>query len=206
MMPWDKPKKRESESERTQRYLQSTFLPSESPQKLSDFERSLFEMDSRIRVFGFFDDLESNHGFIIRKDMICIPTGLPSADHEIAHMVEMTNRSRWTLHDWGINIHEPKTQKGLFAAISRETRVRAIQRHMTPNIPRFAPLNNVHCWEPWVKENIPFGKFKTYQDVENWVVDMHDKTYAAWSLDRIRYEWEVRINHIRDWMETKAAA
>jgi hypothetical protein len=198
-------KRPETEAEKSERYTLSTFRPNERPQ-LPSFERSLFEMDSRIRLFELFDELESDHGFLPCKDMICIPIALPSADHEIAHMVEMTNPKRWTLPDWGINIHEPRTQKGLFASLSRETRVRAIQRHITPAIPNYAPLSNYHFWEPMVKKNVPFGRFKTYEEVYSWVIDLHEKTYAAWSLERIRHEWEIRLNHIQNWMETKAAA
>ncbi len=163
-------------------------------------------MDSRIRLFTLADELiEMGAGFIPRKDMICIATGLPAASHEIAHMVEMTNPKRWTIQDWGMKLHvDSFSARGFFAALSRETRVRAIQRHMDPTIPVGAPLNNPFCWVR--RDVLPFGRFKTYEDVIAWVKDLHEKTYAAWSLDRIRHEWEIRINYIRHWMETKEAA
>jgi hypothetical protein len=164
-------------------------------------------MDSRIRVFSLYDELEENQGYIPRKDMICIPIGLPSADHEIAHMVEMNNPKRWTLPDWGMP-HPAvgyKANKNFFQALSREIRVRAIQAHITGKSNPHFPKN--HCgWEHEIAPRLHFGRFKCPQDVFDWASGMWQKTHNAWSLDRIRHEWEIRLNHIRNWMEIKAAA
>lgn len=201
-------KRTETENEKTQRYLRSTFRPSELPQKLGEFEKSLLDMDDRIRVFQLYDELEETQGYIPRKDMICIPVGLPSADHEIAHMLEMRTPERWVLPDWGMKHPNDgyKSPKDFFASLSREIRVRAIQAHINPSCsdPDF-PKGHVH-WEGEATSRLHFGRFKCPQDIYDWGHDLWVKTHMAWSRDRIRHEWEVRLNYIRNWMETKAAA
>lgn len=40
------------------------------------------------------------------------------------------------------------------------------------------------------------------KDVKCWMDHLRERTYQAWSLDRIDHEWKVRLDHIRNWMET----
>lgn len=202
-------RKKETEFQRTQRYLDATYpIKYVVSYRLTPFIISLLEMDSRIRIFELYDELEEDMGYIPRKDMICIPYVLPSADHEIAHMVEMKNPERWTLPDLGMRHPRlgMKTAEGIFAALAREVRVRAIQSHMTPSLnnPRF-PEKHPY-WEDEVTKRLPFGRFKSPETLFDWAENLYKRTHSAWNLDRIRHEWEIRINHIQNWMETKVAA
>lgn len=171
---------------------------------------SLFEMEPRIKVYSLFGDAdpEMNQGYIPEKHQLLFPIGIPGAAHEIAHMVEMRNPDRWTKVDWGMV--SPKKNKGyskwqstggLFAALTREIRVRAIQQHINSEMPYPSIMDNPH-WNDLVCDRLHFGRFKSRKDVLDWSNDLKNKTYNAWSLDRIRHEWEVRLNHIRNWMET----
>jgi hypothetical protein len=166
-------------------------------------------MDERIRIFSLDADMDDDKSFYIpRKDMILIPYDLPNLDHEVAHMVEMTNLDRCLLSDWGMKHNGSqffKNKAPFFAALAREARVAAIQRHMRPDLNTMRPLSNPYWMDEAVK-NVPFGRFKSYEDVMYWVMDINYKTYAAWSLDRIRHEWQIRLNHIQNWMEIKVAA
>jgi hypothetical protein len=184
--------------------------------KFSPFVQSCLQTEPRFRFTGVgnavFDDQQI---FVVTKDVIYMPTDLPTTEHEIAHAVEMTDQKRWLLPDWGLRFGKDWNQKltpsKMFASMSREIRVRAIQLHMVPgelnnkyssmvNI-----LNNQHAWGSWAKKYTPFGRFKNAQDVKDWVDDLREKTYNAWSLERIKHEWKIRLTHMQEYMETKAA-
>jgi hypothetical protein len=77
----------------------------------------LLEMDQRIQVYSLYGDLEEDVGYIPRKTGLFFPVGIPSAEHEIAHMVEMRNKERWTMTDFGFSKSndEWKSTKNLFA-------------------------------------------------------------------------------------------
>jgi hypothetical protein len=182
--------------------------------ELSPIVRELLSPEPRIRLHSFADDVDDNKFFFLTKDHIHIPYALPTIEHEIAHAVEMQNPVRWTLPDWGLsnygNRHVKMSASKLFAAVARETRVRAIQLHLEKDLINrrstcFNILSN-ETWSTWVRQFIPFGRFKNYQDVNFWIEDLRDKTYKAWNLDRIRYEWSVRLAHMQNWMETRQAA
>lgn len=180
-------------------------------QKVHPFIHELLGMDSRIRLSQFYGDVEKNKGYFITKDHIHIPYILPSIEHDICHLLELTNRKRWTQTDWGMPRFEkdkmPPCQ--VFAALAREVRVRAIQLHISVfkdedaklKSTSYNQLNNPY-WAELVKSNLPFGRFKCYKDVETWIQDIREKTHKAWSLDRIHHEWKVRLTHIQNWMET----
>lgn len=95
-----------------------------------------------------------------------------------------------------------------FAGLVREIRVRTIQLHMMPEeMGRkggtiYNILNNQLTWGDYAGKYSPFGRFKSYQDVEIWANDLREKTYQAWSLERIEHEWKIRLTHIQNWMET----
>jgi len=184
--------------------------------KINPFVKYLLESEPRVRLHPLADDLDDKKFFFITKKNIHIPYALPEVEHEIAHAVEMTNPSRWTLPDWGmaetVAWNNGLTARRMFAAMSREIRVRAIQLHMSPpsdtnnrsslvNI-----LNNEHAWGPWAEQFTPYGRFKNYQDVWDWANDLRARTYNAWSLDRIHHEWMIRLTHMQHWMESKEAA
>lgn len=163
----------------------------------SKFAIDLVSMDSRILPRDTLNDVVF---YKPGKNAIMFPYCLPSVAHEVAHVVEMNNFSRLVQDDFGMKLFfcKPSPQM-VFAAASRETRVRAIERHMGET----SYLLHNNLWKSYCKESCPFGRFKTYSDVEDWYLDLDEKTYKAWSLDRIRHEWEIRLNYIRDWMETK---
>jgi hypothetical protein len=168
-------------------------------------------MDSRIRLHSLLDDLDDEKFFFISQRYIHIPYGFPPIEHELAHMVEMKNKERWTLPDLGMATFtdlDKVSPAGFFAGFAREIRVRAIQTHMMPEELNnkggsiYNILNNQITWGDYAERNSPFGRFKSYTDVETWALDMRERTYKAWSLDRIEHEWRIRLTHIRNHMET----
>jgi hypothetical protein len=175
------------------------------------FIHEMIGMDERIRLSRFYGDVEKDKGFFITKEFIHIPYALPSLCHDMAHLLELTNSKRWTMTDWGMPRFEKDTMsaKAVFAALSRETRTRAIQLHISCfrneeeklASTSYNQLNNSY-WSNLVRSNLPYGRFKTYRCVEEWVARLRERTYKAWSLDRIQHEWKVRLNHIQNWMET----
>jgi hypothetical protein len=201
--------------------------------KENDFCLSLIEMDSRIKVYNMFGYEEWNSttakyvvvagrdlvgtkmsnpkyggdlGYIPEKERLLIPTDLPLLQHEIAHIVEMTNFDRLLLNDLGMPLNGvmkkfQTNSKYTFAALSRETRVEAIQSIIMdePDF-RFQKYITNPVWDP--KKHLPFGRFKTVEDIGEWVQDIHEKTRKAWTKERVRYEWIERLNFIRNWMET----
>jgi hypothetical protein len=126
--------------------------------------------------------------------------------------VELRNPIRWTIPDWGMPRFDLDNIKSgpFFAALSREIRTRAIQLHISVfeseqeklRSTAYDQFNNP-WWRGQAFKRLHFGKFKCPQDLTNWMCDLRERTYNAWSVDRIRYEWEIRLNHIRHWMETK---
>lgn len=175
----------------------------------------LLELEPRLRVFEFADEPQENIGenyaYIPRKDVILFPVALPAAEHEIAHMVEMSNINRIILPDWGIASHlntkwdvKDIKMSSLIAAASREARVRAIQSHFSgfPHYPMWKHPVWGHDVEDRLKKE-PFRRLKSFQDYKDWIDDLQMKTFNAWSPERIESEWIKRLNFIRDWMETK---
>jgi hypothetical protein len=156
-----------------------------------------------------YGDVDEDKGFFVTKSNIFIPYVLPKVEHDIAHMVELRNPKRWTMADWGMPRFDDRNIKPgpFFAALSREARTRAIQLYLEPEAvgneehTTFNQLANPY-WRDMAKSLLPFGRFQSMKDVECWVGDLRERTYRAWSLDRIVHEWTVRLNHIQNWMET----
>jgi len=185
--------------------------PCDSHGKFSSFICELLNMEPRIRLYPLHGDVTHDCGFIVKHEHIYIPWAQPAVEHELSHLVELNSSRRWTMTDWGM----PRFEVGgisaprIFAALARETRVRALQRHlMTFKNDQelqdswvWNQCNNPY-WEQMVRRNLPFGRFRDYQDVTMWIRDLHEKVYRAWSQDRIRHEWTVRLEHIQNWMET----
>lgn len=185
--------------------------PCETHGRFNPFICELLNMEPRIRLYPLHGDVSRDCGFIVRPDHIFIPWAQPAVEHEIAHLVELTASRRWTMTDWGM----PRFEVGdifaprFFAALARETRVRALQRYMMT----FKNEQELHdswvwnqCnnpyWAEMVRRSLPFGRFRDYQDVQMWIRDLHEKVYKSWSQDRIRHEWMIRLDHFRNWMET----
>lgn len=176
---------------------------------VSSLVLSLLHVDSRIRIYPLYGDVDEDKGFFVTKDHIFFPYVLPKIEHDIAHLVELKSSRRWTLPDWGMPRFSKEDIKPgpFYAALARETRTRAIQLHLQPekvgdmSSTVFNPLANPY-WEMMACKLLPFGRFKCMQDIHCWVGHLRERTYQAWCLDRIEHEWQMRINHISNWMET----
>jgi hypothetical protein len=192
-------------------------------EQFTPFVRHLLKMEPRIRLSMFFGDVKNMTGFFLTKEHIYFPCRIQPVSHELAHCVEMQDKRRWTMDDWGFALPPhmrkgaPKkyndarwqSKGGLFAAVSREQRVLAINSVISPlakdhhdyygtKITTQLSWNGFHS--DWY---LPFGRFKTMKDVEVWLNDLFEKTVSHWSLDRIEAEWKVRLDHMQNWMETK---
>lgn len=133
------------------------------------------------------------------KNHILLAAHVPSISHEIAHMVEMNKFSRLVQDDWGLpnsNLLDCKSSF-LFAALARETRVRAIESFLNGR----KEFNN-NYWFNVANTHLPFGKFKVLFDIQYWVEDMWERTIKIWSKDRIYTEWVKRVEYIRNWQES----
>ena len=166
--------------------------------------------------------------YLIYDNHIYLPCVFPPVQHEIAHMVEIP-LPRLMLPDWGLSDvsriiykHPKEKVKTFFAAFSREIRVRAIQRIITAN--KEVPLatyvramhsevhpdtSNVSAFdnETWTNAAIGYMQhdiypIKTKNQLEDWIINLHNKTIKSWSVERIRYEWTRRLNIIQNAMET----
>lgn len=146
---------------------------------------------------------EKDIGYSPTKECIYIGTHVPMIEHEIAHMVEMNDFKRCVMDDWGLKTFikpESLSSKEVFVGLTRETRVRAIQCHLTKI---GQSIKDHKQWIYMVSNHLPFGKFKTVQNVLEWVEEMHTRTFKDWNIDRIEYEWNRRTDYIMDWMESK---
>lgn len=183
--------------------------PGDVKDRFDPFVMSLLNVDSRIRVCPFYGDVEENKGFFVTKQHIFIPYELPKIEHDIAHLLELKNSKRWTMVDWGMPRFDADYIKPrpFFAALSREIRTRAIQLYMEPKAygdmksTTFNQLANPY-WYGMAEKLLPFGRFNSMQDVESWLGHVRECTYSAWCKDRIVHEWNIRLDHIRNWMET----
>lgn len=149
-----------------------------------------------VKYSSIMNDLDDKWAYKPTKKCIYIAHSLPTIAHEIAHMVEMNDFSRLLLQDWGLKLG-PNVG---FTSAAREIRVRAIQGLMEPERNRL--VNNYFGWMIPLFGKLPFGRFKTKQDVIDWENDLHHRILRAWSLDRIFHEWKLRVDYIRNWQET----
>lgn len=51
-------------------------------------------------------------------------------------------------------------------------------------------------------KRLPFGRFSNQEELKQWESDIVNKTLKAWSIERIEHEWIIRLNYLREWMET----
>lgn len=125
----------------------------------------------------------------------------PRLSHEVAHFLEMEGLQRLTMDDFGINSPTafPTTNVGFYKALVRETRVFAIQDLLRRNSHPIIRMN----WTTKALSHIPYGRFRHIRDVKSWFSDLYQRTYKSWNKERVQFEWERRINYLRDWMETE---
>jgi hypothetical protein len=176
--------------------------------------RLMAKFDGKVKLFDIADDEgvirkgKTTIGYLPTKDCLYLATSMPCIAHEIAHMVE-ANENKVLLPDWGLPLfkkwHRIKTAS-IVSAMARETRVRAIQLHVENAQGKESDrsLADNPVWiDNMLLPRLPYGRFKTRKDIEEWVDDIHVKTYCAWDFDRVEVEWNKRTNTLLNWMETK---
>lgn len=173
---------------------------------------------SRVRTLDFIYEKHTDNrynlhfkdvGYYPTKHTIYITSTFPHIAHEIAHMVEMKDINRCLLPDWGIVVQgktENMSDKLLLAGYTRELKVRAIQELIYDNPQK--EWNDKLIWRNpyWIEEILkraPLGRFRTEEDIIEWRNDLQYKTFNHWNRDRIKFEWNKRIEFLSDWMETR---
>jgi hypothetical protein len=184
----------------------------------NSFAAELVKMDERIVCYNMlanrFDEASVNrhkHFYMPFKNVILISDEMiPKLSHQIAHMVEMNNFSRCVQHDWNFGTIDKMTSdkfstKFYVAAMLREIRVRAIDHHISdvPFIRGKFKLGGA-AWRPTdiPIKSFPFGRFKDQKDFIEFCSALEERTYNAWSKEKVRVEWIKRLDYIRNWMET----
>lgn len=186
-------------------------LKRESGIPSADFILHLLEMEPRILLptLGAHNSLDQS--YVPTKEHLYIPYRLPTIQHQIAHMVDMTKLDRCLLPDWGMELNAIFSRKraSVFPALIREVRVRSIQSLLDPSILHLHPSNGPLGLVMFIDSahfcirRTPFGRFHSRQDILDYIALLRDKTIKAWSLDRIETEWKTRLTHIQHWMESK---
>lgn len=178
-----------------------------SSHPFSKFEKHLLLMDKRFRLYDICDrefDEYKKHYYIPTKEYIILSYTIPNIAHEISHFVEMNNFDRLIKPDFGfdpIGSNKYKSPKNIVQAISRENRVVAIES-IIKNIDYSIPIKENDYWFETFKNILPFGKFKTIENVFDWSEFIYISTKNKWSKDRIEHEWKIRLNYVQNWMET----
>jgi hypothetical protein len=195
-----------------------TFSLAEVKERCSLFERQLLQMIPNIQFVKFFgdpiEDSDENNGnnpsYVVRKDKVVMTSYLPRVSHEIAHMVEMKSYGRLLLDDWGFDRitsgTDPKNTfakaNSAFRGMARECRVKAIESFL--HKPGYS--NNRIIADGWYQimhRHVGFGRFQSASHIDDWMRHLFEFTQKQWSLDRIQYEWKLRVEFIRNWQETK---
>src|SRR5271170_5694175 len=167
----------------------------------------LSKFENRIKLSALLDENfdPKVHGEIAgyypQKDFVYFAHDLPGIEHEIAHMVEI-NESKMLLPDWGLRIYrlEKETPSAIVAGMARESRVRGIQSHFFQHTEARRgsrtgnSLSNNGIWSWGLSKHLPYGKFKTVKDIDNWLDDLFEKTREAWCVDKIEALWNKRAD------------
>jgi hypothetical protein len=199
---------------------------------LGKFETHLLSLDNRIKLLaGFIVTSKINAYYPDKNNIYITVDGVPSAAHEISHMVEIKKIDRCILSDWGFNMnpvkeYDPnfnyKSINELLRALALEARVRGIQKRILLSKLSLSTLDNLpHFFAgyPYIKSNeylcniirdeIKYTKFVDTKDsfsikrAIEWTDAISDRYFDLYSLDRIEYEWKEKLNFIFNWMETK---
>jgi hypothetical protein len=150
--------------------------------------------------------------FVPTKRALYIANGLPNVEHEVAHWLE-SSPERSNLIDWGQSTDNyvsrwangggvvPSPKKRIRLAV-RELNVRAIQWHFRSE--KFDPdAEQFTRFIKLVQAIVPFGKFKTPDDVREWGHQIVNSTYSQWSEERVRHTFDMRLASLREWMDTE---
>lgn len=182
--------------------------PEERPSQL--VVRLLSRFGSRLKLFDIFGDAvppgrKKETGYYPRKDVIYLCCQFPGVGHEIAHMVEIFNKRRLVIADWGLPLYanmEKRRTSQIIAGLGRECRVRAIQNHIYNHPYTGCEFQNP-TWTDALNGRYPCDRFKSRKDLIEWMEAVSERAYKAWSPDRIVSEWDNRADYILNWMETK---
>jgi hypothetical protein len=145
-------------------------------------------MDERIKLYDAHD--AEGAYYIPTKKAIFIPgIFIIRPAHEIAHMVEMNDINRCVKPDWGMTLKHNVNPRLYFSSLAREVRTRAIEsiisdEKFTLGSTSFNIFNNP-SWRYDMRNNLPFGRFKKENEVQDWVDDIRDRVLKSWSKDRI---------------------
>lgn len=175
----------------------------------SSFCKELTDMIPTLKIIDF---IEYNNNYMnpppddiffkIRKDYMQFVVGIPTLEHEIAHMVEMKDFSRCIINDWGLRFDiENISNKLFFLTMAREARVRGIQSHLDGREYAYSANHPVILFD--APGHLPFGKFNSCKDFYDWMQAIFSRSRSDWSKDRIYDEWVKRAEYIRNWQETK---
>ncbi len=121
--------------------------------------------------------------------------------HQLSHIVEMQDNSRLLKNNFGFNMFffrpERLSNNGILKAVAREARVFGIQKH-------FEKLVNGNFSLGLSKlERLPIGKFKSNEDLVEWVKYIQDSTFKKYSQDRIISELKEKLNYIQNNLKVK---
>lgn len=200
-------------------------------ENLLNYSDKIYRLDDRNKdcpyVKDYWDLSKSEPvPYYVANDKIFISYNLLAIrlEHQIAHMVEMQDLQRCLLPNWGFKrldggapfecrIEDSKlifskkervkliaSKEHLYRALARETRVRSIEKLMG-NVSH--PILDNPIWNEMVKYNFPFGKFESLNDVKYWLDSITESTSKIWNLDRIEFEWKIRIDFISNFLESK---
>lgn len=174
--------------------------------EMSAFVHRLLSLIPRLKTVDMIDDAKpelvtkKNRGLLgwcVRKDYVQMPVCLPTAPHELSHLVEMKSLPRILQDDFGLTMsNEGLAPASYYAAMAREARVRGIGSHLTGQ----ETFGN-RIWA--LDAPLNYGRFRNVQDVESWAHDIFSRARKDWDMSRIHDEVKLRADYIREYMETK---
>lgn len=185
--------------------------------KISDISRQFLSRfdEERVRLFYLGSDLAQKQqlfykqnrgiGYIPNKDIVYFAYNLPAIGHEIAHMVEMQDIKRCIIDDWALSSSslEKKNNRNLFRSFVREFRVWTIEsRIFNPSLKELKELPNKKLWLDDVERRLPYGRFETKSHLDDWMWHFQTTTFQSYPIDRVINDWNVRVDFIKNWMES----
>jgi hypothetical protein len=186
--------------------------------------------DKNIKAYVYEDKLKYNVMGCYNKNFF-IPYSQPSLAHEISHLIEMQNPNRWVMNDFGMPLNLSTKTPPLAGAV-RELRTLSIQKHfidpkgghqrlvnnfyaskiyedywdqnlgMICNKRRETILVNAAFFIAQVGQHMPFGKMRSIKDFQEWRDLILENTKKQYNLDRIDHDLGIRIEYIKNHLET----
>jgi hypothetical protein len=201
--------------------------------KINEFSIHLLNMVPKVHLSSFINYTGERHfmpytgkrsgpgGYVLANNTMYLAAGIPRLSHEIAHLVEMSKPKRWTQIDFGFPEVKSDYEPG-YVYFVRETRVRCIEHilldfdfksKLTPVIPKMkipfgkhpAPKKDfLESLFPRITNiNFPIKKFNSYISFSAFLESIYDTTKKKYDKDRIEHDWKIRIDYIKNFMETE---